>query len=262
MGILEEIVLRKKKNLKDIKAQTPLRVHKEKIRSLERTRNFLAAIKRPKGENIRLIAEIKKASPSKGIIRKNFNHLAIAEIYEKKQADAVSVLTEEIFFKGHLSFLHEVKKVLTKPVLRKDFIFDEYQIYESRTCGADAILLIAGILEKNQAQEYLHHARELGLSVLFEVHDNRELEMALLINTDIIGINNRNLKTLEINVDVTFSLIKDIPGDKIIVTESGIDTRTVVQRLEDAGIDAMLVGSSLMQAENIGKKIDELTGRA
>ena len=260
MGILEEIVSRKKGTLKDSKAQTPLKVQKEKIRSLEKPRNFMAAIKRPKGENIRLIAEIKKASPSKGIIRKNFNHIAIAKVYEKKQVDAVSVLTEDIFFQGQLSFLRDIKQVLTKPVLRKDFIFDEYQIYESRACGADAILLIASILEKNQAQEYLHHARELGLSVLFEVHDYGELEMALLINSDIIGINNRNLKTLEINIDVTFALIKDIPSDTIIVSESGIDTRAVVRRLEDAGIDAMLVGTSLMQTEDIGKKINELTG--
>ncbi len=142
--------------------------------------------------------------------------------------------------------------------MRKDFVFDEYQIYESRMNHADAILLIAAALEKNQAQEYLHLAKEIGLHVLFEVHDEDDLEKALSIDADIIGINNRNLRTLKIDLSTTFTLKKEIPKDKIVVSESGIKNRDDVIRLLDAGIDAMLIGTSLMEAEDIGKKIDEL----
>jgi indole-3-glycerol phosphate synthase len=217
---------------------------------------------RTPGEKIKLIAEIKKASPSKGIVRRDFDHLSIARIYEEKAVNAVSVLTEEDFFQGSLAFLPEVKNVLTKPVLRKDFIFDEYQIYESRAYEADAILLIASILDRNQAVEYLHLAGELGLSVLFEVHDFKELETALVTGSDIIGINNRDLKTLKIDINTTFNLKKEISPNKIVVSESGIKTREDVKKLEDSGIDAMLIGTSFMEAEDIGKKIDGLMDKS
>jgi indole-3-glycerol phosphate synthase len=258
MGILHEIVLKKKERLKDSMLHTPLRELKGKIGDTERPRDFRSAIKRSPGEKIRLIAEIKKASPSKGIIRKEFDSLSIARVYEGKPVDAISVLAEEDFFQGRLTFLPDVKKVTTKPVLRKDFIFDEYQIYESRAYEADAILLIASILQRNQASEYLHLAGELGLSVLFEVHDFKELEMALMTDCDIIGINNRNLIRLEIDMNTTFNLKKEIPPGKIIVSESGIRTEEDVRRLDAAGIDAMLIGTTFMEAEDIGRKIDEL----
>ncbi|MFA4828576.1 MAG: indole-3-glycerol phosphate synthase TrpC, partial [Thermodesulfovibrionales bacterium] len=151
-------------------------------------------------------------------------------------------------------------KVTTIPLLRKDFIFDEYQIYESRANEADAILLIAAILDKNQAGEYLHLAEELGLSVLFEVHDLKELEIALFIDADIIGINNRNLKTMKIDINNTFEIKKEIPSGKIVVSESGIKTRDDILRLEAAGIDAVLIGTSFMEATDIGKKIEEMFG--
>ena len=154
-----------------------------------------------------------------------------------------------------------MKKVLSKPVLRKDFIFDEYQIYESRAYEADAILLIAAILERNQAVEYLHLAGELGLSVLFEVHNLRELETALSVDSEVIGINNRDLATLQVDINRTFELRKEIPPDKIMVSESGIKTRGDVKRLEDAGVDAVLIGTSLMETGDIGGKIDELMGQ-
>ena len=223
-------------------------------------RDFTGALRRQPGDRIRLVAEIKKASPSKGVIRKDFDHLSIARIYEEKTVDAVSILTEEDFFQGSITFIPDAKRVLTKPVLRKDFIFDEYQIYEARAYQADAILLIAAILGKNQASEYLHLSTELGLSVLFEVHEMKELEMAMQIDCPIIGINNRNLKTMQIDLQTTFDLRKMVPPRKIIVSESGIRTKTDVQRLHEAGIDAMLIGTSLMEAEDIAKKIDELTG--
>jgi len=243
-----------------VRASVPLRELKSKITDIQNPRDFRKAVKRSLDENIRLIAEIKKASPSKGIIREKFDHLSIAQIYDKKHVHAVSVLTEEDFFMGSLSFLPEVKKMTSKPVLRKDFIVDEYQIYETRVNSADAILLIAAILEKNQADEYLNIAKELGLSVLFEVHDYKELEMALLIACDIIGINNRNLKTLQTDMNTTFTLRREIPAGKIVVSESGIKSRMDVQKLENIGVDALLIGTSFMEAEDIGKKIDELTG--
>jgi indole-3-glycerol phosphate synthase len=260
MSILNTIVEKKKERLFSLKNKTPLSELKSIIRDAGKPGDFQKAIKR-ESDNIKLIAEIKKASPSKGIIRKDFNHLLIAGIYEEKNVDAVSVLTEEDFFKGSLQFIPEVKQVLSKPVLRKDFIFDEYQIYETRTSKADALLLIAAILERNQAAEYLHLSRELGLAVLFEVHNFEELEKALFINCDIIGINNRNLKTLEVDINTTFEIKKEIPPGKIVVSESGIRTKEDVKRLEDGGVDAMLIGTSFMEAENIGMKVDELTGR-
>lgn len=260
MGILQTIVSKKKQGLRDVRVNVPLRELKAKISDTQNTRDFRKAVKRSTDEPIKLIAEIKHASPSQGVIRRDFNHLTITKIYEAKNVHAISVLTEENFFLGNIAFLPAVKKITSKPVLRKDFIFDAYQIYESRAYGADAILLIAAILEKIQAAEYLHLARELGLSVLFEVHDYKDLEMALLIACDIVGINNRNLETLQIDTDTTLSLREDIPSDKIIVSESGIKNRSDVRKLESAGIDAMLIGSSFMQAEDIGKKIDELMG--
>lgn len=258
MGILDEIVAKKKERLNLVKSRVPLSALKPGISGIEKPRDFKVALKRKQNERIKLIAEIKKASPSKGVIRENFNPVEIASVYEKKQASAISILTEEDFFQGNLEFIPKVKKVTTIPLLRKDFIFDEYQIYESRANEADAILLIAAILDKNQAREYLHIAKELGLPVLFEVHDHKELEMALFIDADIIGINNRNLKTLKIDINNTFEIKKEIPSGKIIVSESGIKTRDDIQRLEATGIDAVLIGTSFMEAEDIGKKIEEL----
>ncbi|MEK6582971.1 MAG: indole-3-glycerol phosphate synthase TrpC [Nitrospirota bacterium] len=259
MGILDEIVAKKKERLSLAKNRAPLSALKPRISDIEKPRDFKAALKRKPSERIKLIAEIKKASPSKGIIRENFNPVEIASIYEK-QASVISILTEEDFFQGNLEFISKVKKVTTIPLLRKDFIFDEYQIYESRANEADAILLIASILDKNQAGEYLHLAIELGLSVLFEVHDMKELDMALSIDADIIGINNRNLKTMKIDMNNTFEIKKEIPSEKIVVSESGIKTRDDILRLEAAGIDAVLIGTSFMKAKDIGKKIEELFG--
>lgn len=257
MSVLDSILKKKTERLQYAKSTIPINDLKNRLRDIDKTRDFRSAVKR-NGEKIKLIAEIKKASPSKGLIRKEFDPIKIASIYHEKPVSAISVLTEEDFFQGHLSYIKVVKDITSKPILRKDFIFDEYQIYESRANHADAILLIAAILEKNQAEEYLHLAKELGLHVLFEVHDEDDLEKALLIDADIIGINNRNLKTLKIDLSPTLILRKDIPKDKIVVSESGIRDRSDVIKLQDAGVDAMLIGTSLMEAEDIGKKIDEL----
>jgi indole-3-glycerol phosphate synthase len=260
MGILNAIVAKKKERLIVSKSALSLKNLQIKIGDVDNTRDFKSVITRGQNGKIKLIAEIKRASPSKGIIKKDFDHLSIAKVYEENAVDAVSILTEEDFFQGSLAFLSEVKQVLTKPVLRKDFICDEYQIYEARANNADAILLIAAILGKNQALEYLHISHDLGLAVLFEVHNFEELEMAMRLDCDIIGINNRDLKTLTIDLQTTFKLRKEIPPHKIVVSESGIKTREDVLNLEEAGIDAMLIGTSLMETDNICKKINELHG--
>lgn len=256
MSILEGIIRKKTERLNDVKSRRPLSELRAIISGLDRTRDFKRAIKREK--NIRLIAEIKRASPSRGIIRADFDPERIASIYEEKAVDAISVITEEDFFLGSLDYVKIVKERVTRPVLRKDFVIDEYQVYESRAFGADAILLIGAIIERVQAEEYLHMARELGLDVLFEVHDYYDLEKALRVGADIIGINNRDLKTLNVDINTTFLLKKEIPPDRLTVSESGIKSREDVLRLDLVGIDAMLVGTTLMESEDIGKKIEEL----
>lgn len=259
MSILDAITEKKRERLYHVKGRVPLREVKARIPDSERPRDFKGAIRRGNGR-IRLIAEIKQASPSKGAIRRNFDPLEIARIYEEKRTDAISVLTEEDFFSGDLEFIPVVKGAVTKPVLRKDFIFDEYQIYESRAYGADAILLISSLLDRVRAGEYLHLCGELGLSVLFEVHDPAELEKALRLDADIIGINNRDLKTLTVDLETTFVLRKEIPRDRTVVSESGISKREDVVRLKEAGVDAVLIGTSFMESQDIGRKIDELMG--
>lgn len=257
MDIIRDIIKKKKERLKQAKIKSPLSELRNQLADLQATENFNDAIKR-NSSGMRLIAEIKKASPSKGILREAFDLAGIASVYAEKPVNAISIVTEEDFFKGELGFIAYVKGVTTKPILRKDFIFDEYQIYESRVNKADAILLIGAILEKSQAEEYLHVASELGLSVLFEVHDEEDLQKAFDVNARIIGINNRNLRTMEIDLSNTLRLKRYIPTGKIVVAESGIRSKDDVIVLNDAGVDAMLVGTSIMQAKDMKGKIDEL----
>ena len=239
------------------------RISLSEIKSLaseiKRRKDFKAAVHRANGR-IRLIAEIKKASPLQGTIRRDFDPLRIASVYDKKHVDAISVLTEEDYFQGRIEYVEKVDKITNKPILRKDFVFDEYQIYESKAYRANAILLIASALDRNQAEDYFHLANGLDLSVLFEVHDFKELELALRIDADIIGINNRDLKTLSIDLNTTLKLKNEVPPHKVIVSESGIRTREDVVKLEKAGVDAMLIGTVFMEADDIEKKIDELMG--
>jgi indole-3-glycerol phosphate synthase len=259
VSILKDIAEKKREGLIISKSRVSLGDLKARIEVMEKPRDFRAAITR--GErSIRLIAEIKKASPSKGVIRADFDPVSIARIYEDKAVDAISVLTEEDFFCGDLRYLQNIRKEVTRPILRKDFIFDEYQIYESRANGADAVLLIASLLDGGQAREYLDLCNHLGLSALFEVHSPEEVEKALRINAAIIGINNRDLKTLRVDLNTTFLLKRIIPSDRVLVSESGIKTRDDVMRLDSEGVDAMLVGTTFMESQGIGKKIDELRG--
>ena len=262
MNVVATIMQKKAERLANSKSIVSLQELKRTIADADnKTRDFKSALGAGKGE-IRLIAELKKASPSKGMIRPVFDPSEIASLYERKHVSAISVLTEEDFFQGSLSYLRIVRDVASKPILRKDFIFDAYQIYESKAHRADALLLIAAALERNQAQEYLHLAGELRLGVLFEVHNEEDLEKALLVKAEIIGINNRDLTTLKIDLSTTLRLKKEIPEDRIVVSESGIRNRDDVVTLMDAGVAAVLVGTSLMAAKDIGGKIDELMGNA
>jgi indole-3-glycerol phosphate synthase len=258
MGVLEEIVKTKKERLKNKKSSLSLRELKAKSLDMPATLDFTKAIKRDSSEGIKLIGELKKASPSKGVIRKDFDPLEIARIYEDAGAAAISVLTEEDYFMGSLSYLEMLKERIRLPLLRKDFLFDEYQIYESRASRADAVLLIDAILSRSQAEELIGLATELNLSVLYEVHHYKELERALDLDVSIIGINNRNLKTLEIDLNTTMELLKDIPEGKIVVSESGINTKEDVRFIESLPVDAILIGTALMQAADIEGKIKEL----
>ncbi len=211
-----------------------------------------------KGNKIKFIAEVKKASPSAGIIREDFNYLNIAKEYEAGGASAISVLTDKEFFKGDLKYLSEIKKTVSLPVLRKDFIIDPYQIYEAKAAGADLVLLIARILTKEQIDTFLALTHKLGMESLVEVHDIDELNTVLETEASIIGINNRNLDTFETNIETTLQLCHLIPEEKIIVSESGIKTRADVLNLEKAGIDAILIGETLMRSQDITQKINEL----
>ena len=207
-----------------------------------------------------IIAEVKKGSPSKGIIREAFDPLEIAGIYRANGATCLSVLTDEHFFMGRLSFLALIRETVCLPLLRKDFIVDPYQIYEARAAGADAILLIAASLGLGQLKEFYALARELDLDVLLEVHDEAEMETALRTDCPVIGVNNRNLRTFVTDLDTTARLARMLPSDRLLVAESGINTRSDIQRLATAGAGAFLVGESLMRETDMGAKLRELVG--
>jgi indole-3-glycerol phosphate synthase len=258
MGVLGRIIERKKERLALARSRAPLAEVKARAMDAEAARDFAGAIRR-QGGPIRLIAEVKRASPSRGLIRADFDPAAIARIYERRAA-AVSVLTEEDFFQGSLSYIALVRAATGRPVLRKDFIIDEYQLYESRAAGADAVLLIAAALGRAQAAEYVRLSADLGMAALFEVHNGGELESALGAGASIIGVNNRDLTTLKVEIETTFRLKAGIPAGKAVVSESGISRREDVLRLEAAGVDAVLIGTAFMEAGDIGRKVDELMG--
>ena len=263
MHILQKIVEAKKIRLKQRKKILPLNALMEQIeknRKSEYNFNFSQVIKRKSDEPIKLIAEIKKASPIKGIL-KEYDVLKMAEIYVTNGADAISVITEEDFFLGSPEYIKKIKlKYPDMPVLRKDFIIDEYQVYESKALGADAILLIANILDFEQIKKLYALAQSIGLDVLLEIHNQDDLKKALFANAKIIGINNRNLKTFKISLNTTLKLKDLIPLDKITVSESGISTRADVEKLLEKGIDAILVGTSIVLSSNPAEKLRELKG--
>jgi indole-3-glycerol phosphate synthase len=255
--ILKEIVAKKKEKILLAKQQLSEADLKAKIPSLPAARPFLESINKPR--QISVIAEIKKASPSAGILRQDFNLQEIARIYAGAGVQAVSVLTEEDYFGGNISFLNEVKAIVRCPVLRKDFILEPYQVYESFVSGADAILLIADLLTKEKLTELMGIAETLGLDYLVEVHTEKELKKILNIkNINLIGINNRDLHTLEVDIKTTERLFPLIPKDKTVVVESGIKSHQDVLFLKILGVNAVLIGEAFMQAADIEKKVEEL----
>src|SRR3954469_19621321 len=223
-------------------------------------RDFADALRYPRRGNIALIAEVKKASPSAGVIRPDFDPVRIAKDYEAAGASCLSVLTDERFFQGSLKFLQQIRDAVGLPILRKDFIIHERQILESIEAGADAILLIVAILNDEDLRRFHSVARSAGLAVLVEVHDDTEMRRALAAEAEIIGINNRDLKTFTVDLATTEKLAKMATG-RILVAESGINTRADVERLERAGAQAILVGESLMRAPNLERKVSELVGQ-
>ncbi|MDD4900106.1 MAG: indole-3-glycerol phosphate synthase TrpC [Candidatus Omnitrophica bacterium] len=256
---LKEIVAKKREKILLAKTALPLEDLKAKCTGLPPTRPFIKAIFKPR--EICLIAEIKKASPSRGVIREDFNPQNIASVYQEAGVQAVSVLTEEDYFQGNTSYINEVKNIFTGPALRKDFILEEYQVYESRYFGADAILLIADLLTQENIVILTELANSLGMEVLVEVHDEKELKKVLKLKSiSLIGINNRNLHTLETDFKTTEKLFPLIPKDKTVVVESGIKSYQDVLFLKILGVAACLIGTAFMEAPDIGKKVQEVMG--
>jgi indole-3-glycerol phosphate synthase len=261
MNILDKIVEEKKREV----AKLPSRVIaagdlRDAMLEHGERRDFLAALKKPRHGNIALIAEVKKASPSAGIICKDFDPVKIAKEYEAAGASCLSVLTDEKFCQGSLDYLRQIRAAVKLPLLRKDFIIDERQILEAIEWGADAILLIVAILTDEQLKKFHSLAVEAGLSVLVEVHDEPEMERALKISPHLIGVNNRDLKTFKVDLTTTERLAAKISKSHLLVAESGIHTRADVERLKKCGAGAILVGESLLRDGNIQSKIRELIG--
>jgi len=254
--ILDTIVAHKRKELKRDQEQVPLSTLKSKIANLPPTRDIRAVLGTT--NSVSLIAEVKKKSPSRGIIREDFNAVEIARIYKDNAAAAISVLTDHEFFAGELVYLSAIREAVDLPLLRKDFTIDSYHIYQARAEGADAVLLIAAILTLEQLRDFMRIARSLNLACLVEVHTEEDLHLALEVDAEVIGINNRDLKTFHTDISTTFRLREFIPSDKIVVSESGIYTRDDVEKLKAAGINAILVGESLMRSADIGCKVREL----
>jgi indole-3-glycerol phosphate synthase len=253
--ILDTIVEAKRREVAAAKARVPAAALEAKASQAAPARDFVAAL-RAKGPAV--IAEIKRASPSKGLLRADFDPAAIARSYEQGGAACLSVLTDLEFFQGSPEHLVAARAACSLPVLRKDFVIDPYQVFEARALGADCILLIAACLSVPQMRELEDAARTAGLAVLVEVHDAQELDAALALATPLVGINNRDLRTFETRLETTLGLLSRIPAGRIAVTESGIATRADVQRMREAGIHAFLVGEAFMRAEEPGTALKKM----
>ena len=228
------------------------------VKRTTEVRDFLSKIKNNNNFNYNLIAEVKRASPSKGIICENFDPIRIAKDYEKAGAACLSVLTEKNFFQGNLEILKSIKNSIKIPILRKDFIIDEWQIYESYYNEADCILLIVAALNNNDLRSFYNIAKKLNLGVIVEVHNNQELERSLSLNVECIGINNRNLKTLEVDLNTFLKLSQEMPNNVIKICESGISEKNQLKKFEKFGANAFLIGETLMKSDDIYKNTFEL----
>jgi len=257
--ILQEILAVKVREITTARARLPFVEMQSRVRDMAPARDFTAALRgRVERKQPAVIAEIKRASPSRGLIRENCQPAEIAATYAAHGAACLSVLTDESFFQGSIDALKAARAACEIPVLRKDFLIDPYQVFETRAIGADAVLLIAAVLSDTQMQEFTGIARELGMAVLVETHDVKELERALQLDTPLIGINNRNLSTFEVSLEATLGLRSRIPPDRIVIAESGIATREDVVAMRAADVHAFLVGEAFMREEDPGQALAEL----
>ena len=260
MSMLNKIVAKTKERLIESKNKKPLDELKDEISSLEINDEFPFE-KALKGDEIAIIAEVKRASPSKGMIAEDFDYIEIAKDYEKAGASAISVLTEPYFFQGSNDYLSEISQIVSIPILRKDFVIDEYMIYEAKAIGASAVLLICSILDKGTLKEYIDLSHSLGLSALVEAHDENELKTALDCGARVIGVNNRNLKDFTVDFNNAINLRKSVPEDAIFVSESGVKTKEDIDLLRENDVDAVLIGEFFMKSDDKLKMMDYLLGR-
>ena len=257
--ILNKIVAVKREELATGLKKVPLAAMRADAESRVLTRDFVGAMRaKVAAGQAAVIAEIKKASPSKGVLRADFIPADIAQSYAEHGAACLSVLTDKQFFQGSVDYLKQARASCALPVLRKDFMIDPYQVYEARVMGADCILLIAAILDDAQMADLEAVARSLDMAVLVEVHDRPELERALRLKTPLVGINNRNLRTFEVSLDTTLGMLADVPADRLLVTESGILGSADVQRMREAHVHAFLVGEAFMRAKDPGEALAHL----
>ena len=256
-NVLEEIAEYKRAFVAERKRQHSLQDMRLRAADSPAPADFIGALDQ---EGISLIAEVKKASPSKGVIRQDFDPERIAATYAENGARCLSVLTDEAYFQGSDAYLQAARAASELPSLRKDFTVEEYQLYEARALGADAILLIVSLMDGSQLADYIGLAGELELTALVEVHDRAELARAAEARAQLIGVNNRDLKTFKTTLDTTFELLEYMPEGALVVSESGINHREDVERLAEAGVDAILVGEALMRERDIGAKVRELLG--
>lgn len=253
--ILSQIVARKRERLQQAKQRFPFTHLRAELPTITDSGRFISALRR---ESINIIAEIKRRSPSKGLIRENFDPVSIARNYTMGGAAAISILTEEDFFDGSLEYLRAVRDIAPLPLLRKDFIFDEYQLYEAVHAGADAILLIAAMLDGTQFNDLLQTAHSLGLDALVEIHDREEAEKVMRYDVRLLGVNNRDLRTFVTDLNTSLTLAAQLPRTLTLVSESGIKTREDIERLRAAGFHAFLIGEELMRAEDEGAALRAL----
>lgn len=255
-NILDEIVSTKLGEIETSKSFLPVEQLRDQLEAAPPVRDFHAAI--AADGPLKLIAEVKKASPSKGVIREDFDPLEIAQCYQQHGATCLSVLTDKNYFQGSLQYLREIRQSVELPVLRKDFVLDSYQVVESRAAGADAVLLIAECLDDDQLQVLHDEILKLGMTPLVEFYEEENLPRVLAIDAQLVGVNNRNLKTFDTDLNHVIQMRAQIPPNRLVVAESGIRSRADVNRLAAAGIDAMLVGEHLMAARQIGTAVDQL----
>jgi indole-3-glycerol phosphate synthase len=257
--ILDKIVAVKREEIAAAKARRDIASLRRDAEAAPALRGFEAALReRVAAGRAAVIAEVKKASPSKGVLREHFVPAEIAASYARRGAACLSVLTDEGFFQGSAAYLQQARAACTLPALRKDFVVDAYQVDEARAMGADAILLIAACLDDAQMAALEAQAQALGMAVLVEVHDAAELERALRLKTPLVGVNNRNLRSFEVSLDTTLDLLPSVPADRLLVTESGIGARADVQRMRRAGVHAFLVGEAFMRADDPGAALADL----